>query len=73
MNPLDLPGHSHVHTRMASQTRPHQVDYPLIRGYNPVQDDQSDFTQSRPPEGDIGPHVLRTPVLLSEDLFNDSA
>ena len=37
--------------------------------YNPVQDDRSDFTQSRPLYGDIGPHVLRTPVLLGEALL----
>ena len=37
----------------------------LIWGYNPVQDDRSDFTQSRPLYGDICPHVLRTPVQVT--------
>ena len=31
--------------------------------------DRSDFTQSRLLAGDIGPHVLQTPVLLSEALL----
>jgi len=38
-------------------------------GYNPVQDDWSDVAQSRPLHGDIGPHVLRTLVLLRENLL----
>ena len=29
-----------------------------VRGYNPVRDDRSDFTQSRPLQENIGPHVL---------------
>ena len=29
----------------------------------------SDFTQSRPLQGVTGPHVLRTPVLLSDALL----
>ena len=35
-------------------------------GYKPVWNDRCNFTQSRSLSGDIGPHVLRTPVLLSE-------
>jgi len=34
-------------------------DVLYVWGYNPVWDDQSDFTQSRPLYGDTDPHVLR--------------
>jgi len=37
-------------------------------GYNPMQDDWIDFTQSRPLHEDIVPHVQWTSVLLSETL-----
>ena len=42
-------------------------------GHNSVQDDRSDFTQSRPLQGDMGPHMLRTPALLSEALLTQDA
>ena len=41
----------------------HSADIPTL------QDDWSDFTQSRPLYGGIGPHLLRTPVLLSDALL----
>ena len=44
---------------------------PVPRRYSPVRDDQSDFTQSSPLQGDISPHVQWTPVLLSEALLAD--
>ena len=45
------------------------VDNRYVWGYNPIQDDRSDWTQSRPLHGDINPHVQWTPVLLSEALL----
>ena len=47
-------------------SHPADQDAGPVWGNNPVKDDRSNFTQSRPLQGDIGPHVLRTPVLLSE-------
>ena len=36
-----------------------------------MEDDRSDFTQSRPLQGDTSPHAQWTPVLLSEALLSD--
>ena len=41
-----------------------------IWGYNPMQDDRSDFTQSRPLYGDINPHVQWTPRARGADLIH---
>ena len=40
-----------------------------VWGYNPVWDDRSDFTQSRPLYGDMIPHLQWTPDHLSEALL----
>jgi hypothetical protein len=37
-------------------------------GYNPVSDDRSNFTQSRPLQGYMSPRAQLTPFLLSEAL-----
>ena len=42
---------------------------PALWGHNLVYNDWSDFTQSRPRQGDISPHVQWSPVLLSEALL----
>jgi len=42
---------------------------PTLWGYNPVSDNQRDFTQSRPLYEDTGPHVLLTHFRLSKALL----